>query len=48
MIHSWLLMDIRVKGKFKINAVEQSLSVFAALRELYLVHPTFGVMMYSC
>ena len=25
MLNSWLLMDIRVKGKFKINAVEQSL-----------------------
>lgn len=37
MLNSWLLMDIRVKGKFKINAVEQSLSVFAALRELYLL-----------
>lgn len=24
-----------MKGKFKINAVEQSLSVFASLRELY-------------
>lgn len=35
MTPSWLLMDIRVKGKFKINAVEQSLAFFEPLRELY-------------
>lgn len=34
MLNSWLLMDIRVKGKFKKNVVGRDLSVFAALREL--------------
>lgn len=33
MIHSWLLMDIHVKGKFKKMLLGGTLAVFAPLQD---------------